>query len=217
MYFVKTPRFVQSIFPNFVWKVKTKEKVLYLTFDDGPIPEVTPWVLDTLDKFDAKATFFCVGDNVHKYPEVFDEVVRRGLSTGNHSYNHINGWASDNINYFHNIRRCANIVKSDLYRPPYGRMRPKQAQFLQRHYRIIMWDVLSGDFDPNITRDACFKNVIRNAKQGSIVVFHDSLKAQDRLKFVLPKVLEHYAALGYRFAGLEEVKEHSTALQRSIA
>lgn len=203
MYLVKTPKFIQSLFPNFFWKVPSTEKVIYLTFDDGPIPEVTPWVLNQLDLFNAKGTFFCVGENVRKHPEVFQEVMDRGHEVGNHTNNHLNGWGTDNIQYFHNIRNCARLVKSNLFRPPYGRLMPKQAQFLQRHYKIIMWDVLSGDFDPEISKEQCVYNVTSKAKKGSIIVFHDSLKAFDKLQFVLPKVLKHFQELGYVFKSIE--------------
>ncbi len=207
MYLVKTPKFIQNLFPNFIWKVPSNEKVIYLTFDDGPIPEVTPWVLKTLKNFKAKATFFCVGQNVKKFPEAFQDILAHGHSVGNHTYNHLNGWATDNIPYFHNIRHCANLVKSSLFRPPYGRLMPKQAQFLQRHYRIIMWDVLSGDFDPKITQEQCLNNVKIKTKPGSIVVFHDSLKSFDKLQFVLPKVLQYYTEKGYRFEALQSEEE----------
>lgn len=204
MYLVKTPGFIQDLFPNFTWKVPTQEKVIYLTFDDGPIPEVTPWVLEQLAQYNAKGTFFCVGENVLKNKDIFQEVIKQGHSVGNHTYNHLNGWGSDNIPYFHNIRHCARLVNSSLFRPPYGRLMPKQAQFLQRHYRIIMWDVLSGDFDINISKEQCLENVVNKAKPGSIVVFHDSLKAQAKLKYVLPKVLEYYHQKGFRFEALND-------------
>lgn len=178
--------------------------MLYLTFDDGPIPEVTPWVLEQLEKFKAKATFFCVGDNVKKHPTVFEQVKRQGHSIGNHTFNHLNGWATEIVPYFHNVRHCASLVNSVLFRPPYGKLRPKQAQFLQRHYRIVMWDVLSGDFDAHVSPEQCFTNVINNAQNGSIVVFHDSLKAKDNLEYTLPKVLEYFSERGYNFEKLNE-------------
>ena len=183
---------------------------IYLTFDDGPIPEVTPWVLDTLAKYNAKATFFCVGDNVRKYPEIYTKVIEAGHAVGNHTLNHLSGWSTENISYFHNIRHCARIVNSGLFRPPYGKLRPSQVQFLQRHYQIVMWDVLSADFDNEITPEDCFQNVIQHAGQGSIIVFHDSLKAETNLRYALPLVLDHFSKLGYTFSALkrdESVKQ----------
>lgn len=212
MYLIKTPRIIQDLFPNFSWSVPTDEKILYLTFDDGPIPSVTPWVLEQLAAWNAKATFFCVGGNIEKHPHVFQQVVDAGHAIGNHTMNHLNGWNTDNIPYFHNVRHCANLTRSVLFRPPYGKIRPRQAQFLQRHYRIVMWDVLSGDFDPNISAEQCYNNVVRNAEPGSIVVFHDSLKAEEKLRHTLPLVLEHFTALGYRFEKLndQEISVHAT-------
>ena len=204
MYLIKTPHLIQNLFPNFTWKIPTTKKVLYLTFDDGPIPEVTPWVLEQLKQYDAHATFFCVGENIVKHREIFDQVVNAGHAVGSHTYNHLNGWTSDNIPYFHNVRHCANLVQTDLFRPPYGKLKPKQAQFLARHYRIVMWDVLSGDFDPKVSREQCLANVTKKAEAGSIIVFHDSLKTEGKLSYVLPKVLEHFSNLGYQFAKLKE-------------
>ena len=204
MYLVKTPQFIQKLFPNFTWRIPTEEKILHLTFDDGPIPEVTPWVLEQLAQYSASATFFCVGDNVSKYPDVLEMVRKAGHAIGNHTYHHLNGWLTDNMQYFLNVRRCAQALRSSLFRPPYGRMKPRQGEFLQRHYRIVMWDVLSGDFDPEISAEQCLENVLTNAKKGSIIVFHDSLKAWEKLQFVLPRVLSHFASQGFRFDQLEE-------------
>lgn len=217
MYLVKTPKFIQELFPNFTWRIPSSEKVLYLTFDDGPIPEVTPWVLEQLSAYNAKATFFCVGDNIQKHPEVFEQVKAAGHAVGNHTFNHQNGWITDNIPYFHNVRHCANLTKTILFRPPYGKLRPRQTQFLLRHYRIVMWDVLSGDFDPNITAEQCLQNVVSNASEGSIVVFHDSLKAEEKLRYALPRVLEHFSALGYRFEALNEHQNMLSPEQRKSA
>jgi len=211
MYLVKTPRLIQNLFPNFTWKIPTQEKSIYLTFDDGPIPEVTPWVLEQLAAFDAKATFFCVGDNIRKNMDVFRRVIDAGHSVGNHTLNHLNGWMSENISYFHNVRHCARLVDSDLFRPPYGKLMPKQSQFLQRHYRIVMWDVLSGDFDEGVTAEQCLENVLANAGRGSIVVFHDSLKAWEKLQVVLPKVLKHFAQKGFSFEPLSERRDVAKA------
>ena len=213
MYLVKTPQFIQNLSPNYTWRIKKKKKVLYLTFDDGPIPNVTPWVLKQLEEYDARATFFCVGENIRKHPEVFHQVVEQGHAIGNHTHNHLNGWLSDNIPYFHNVRHCANLAQSVLFRPPYGKLKPKQAQFLQRHYRIVMWDVLSGDFDPKLSEEQCLANVVNNAEPGSIVVFHDSLKTEDKLHYVLPRVLEHFANKGYYFGKLNEEELASTQMR----
>ncbi|MEY4135440.1 MAG: polysaccharide deacetylase family protein [Saprospiraceae bacterium] len=217
MYFIKSPQFVRNLFPNFTWQIPSSEKRLFLTFDDGPVEQVTPWVLDCLAQYDAKATFFCVGDNVRKHPKVFARIREEGHSVGNHTFNHLNGWATENISYFHNVRNCASMVKSDLFRPPYGRLKPKQAQFLQRHYRVVMWDILSGDFDPGITPQQCLNNVLHHAEPGSIIVFHDSLKARERLEFALPKALEYFSALGYRFEALSEHKAAAVAPRLKIA
>lgn len=217
MYLVKTPQFIQNLFPNYTWKVPTEEKEVYLTFDDGPIPEVTPWVLEQLAEYNAKATFFCVGENVQKHPAVFKAVKAAGHTVGNHTYNHLDGWTTDNIPYFHNTRHSARITGSELFRPPYGKLKPKQAQFLQRHYRIVMWDVLSGDFDPNISKEQCLQNVIRNVAPGSIVVFHDSLKAKEKLEYVLPKVLQHLSEQGYRFEALYNAQQTAEKQLRKSA
>ena len=202
MYLVKTPQFVQTLFPNFIWKIPTEEKVIYLTFDDGPIPEITPWVLGVLREADAKATFFCVGDNVRKYPEVLDAVLADGHAVGSHTFHHLNGWGTENIRYFHDVRNGARIARTELFRPPYGRLTRRQAQFLQRHYEIIMWDVLSADFDANLSGEKCLQNVIDHTEPGSIIVFHDSLKAETQLKYALPRVLDYYGGLGFQFEAI---------------
>lgn len=202
MYLVKTPKLVQALMPGYLWHIATGEKILYLTFDDGPIPEVTPWVLELLRAYGAKATFFCVGENVQRHPPLFRQLLTEGHSAGNHTFNHLNGWNTENRAYFHNIRHCARLVKSNLFRPPYGRLLPGQRAFLERHYRIVMWDVLSGDFDPDISPEQCLENVLAHAQPGSIVVLHDSLKADAKLRFVLPRLLEHFSGQGFRFEAL---------------
>ena len=205
MYLVHTPQYVQALFPGFIWKMSGNRKEIYLTFDDGPIPEVTPWVLELLRRYDAQATFFCVGDNVRKHPEIYERVIAEGHTVGNHTLNHLSGWSTENITYFHNIRHCARMVHSGLFRPPYGKLKPSQVQFLQRHYRIIMWDVLSGDFDRDIKPEDCAQNVIQHAGPGSIVVFHDSIKAETNLRHALPLVLAHFTQEGYSFRALPKL------------
>jgi len=216
MYLVKTPKLIQALLPALTWKRPTTEPVLYLTFDDGPIPEVTPWVLDTLAAYQAQATFFCVGHNVEKHPTVFQRLLKEGHSVGNHTFSHQNGWETENVPYFNNIRRCAQIVKSPLFRPPYGRITPSQRQFLLRHYQIVMWDVLSGDFDQSLSPEQCLKNVIDAAGRGSIIVLHDSLKAEPRLRYALPRILEHFSKRGYRFEAIPMQHEaEATTLEES--
>lgn len=199
MFIAKTPKLLQAFMPAYTWRLDTQEQVLYLTFDDGPIPEVTPWVLDTLRPYQAKATFFCVGDNVVKHPAIFQQILEEGHAVGNHTYHHLNGWHTDAVPYLNNVRRCARVVKSRLFRPPYGRLTPRQRMSLVRHFQIIMWDVLSGDYDVHISPQQCLQNVLDHAQPGSIVLMHDSLKAQRNVRFALPAVLEHFAREGYRF------------------
>jgi peptidoglycan-N-acetylglucosamine deacetylase len=191
MYLVKTPRVVQNLFDGLHWKINTNEPKVYITFDDGPIPELTPWVLDTLDQYNAKATFFCVGENVIKNPILYKEVIKRGHSVGNHTYNHLNSWKTDHYSYIKNVMKCKQVIDSRLFRPPYGKLKPLQSNFLRKRFRVIMWDVLSGDFDQDITPEQCLENVVNNLDIGSIIVFHDNLKAEKNLKYALPKTLEY--------------------------
>ncbi|MFK7806428.1 MAG: polysaccharide deacetylase family protein [Saprospiraceae bacterium] len=204
MYLVKTPSIIQKCFPKFLWRKQTEEKMLYLTFDDGPIPEVTPWVLDQLEKHNAKATFFCVGDNVAKHPEIYQEILKRNHTVGNHTHNHLNGWTTKTKKYLENITTCTRHVDSKLFRPPYGRLRPSQSKQLWKDYTVVMWDVLSGDFDTNISGSQCWENVQKNTEPGSIIVFHDSLKAKKRLYEVLPKTLEYFGERDYTFKALRD-------------
>lgn len=202
MYFSKNPSILKKLYPSLVWDIKTKEKVIYLTFDDGPIPEVTPFVLDTLAKFNAKATFFCIGDNVRKHPSIFKMVVDAGHTVGNHTYNHLNGWETGTKEYLKNISLCDQYTQTKLFRPPYGRISSGQIRAFKKNYpasKIIMWDVLSGDFDIEISSDKCYLNATKKTEPGSIVVFHDSLKAYPRLNLALPRALEHWTKAGYSF------------------
>jgi peptidoglycan-N-acetylglucosamine deacetylase len=207
MYLHKTPFILKKLYPSLIWNNSRLEKKIYLTFDDGPIPEVTDFVLETLGEFGAMGTFFCVGDNIRKHPEVFQRVVTADHSVGNHTFNHLNGFKNSNENYFSNIQECDSYInnaenKSNLFRPPYGRIRNSQIQVLKKNYKIIMWDVLSGDFDKSLAPDKCLKETIRCTKPGSIVVFHDSVKTYDTIKYVLPRYLYHFRSLGFSFKRL---------------
>lgn len=193
MYFVKTPGFFKYLFPNGEWEMKTGEKNIFLTFDDGPVPEITPWVLDTLNAYDAKATFFCVGENAQRHPDLVDRIREEGHSLGSHTFNHLNGWHTENTEYYRNVRRGAREVGSELFRPPYGKLKFHQARFLSQHYRIIMWDILGGDFDPLITSEQVYQNLTKNVVSGSIIVLHDSIKSMDKVRYVLPRFLDFCA------------------------
>ncbi|MFD1314297.1 polysaccharide deacetylase family protein [Namhaeicola litoreus] len=209
-YPVKTPSFAKVILPDLCWNFNKSQKDLYLTFDDGPHPEITPWVLELLEKYQAKGTFFCVGENVEKYPNVIQTIKDQGNSLGNHTFNHLNGWKTPLEMYLDNIKKSFDTFenlcfKTNLFRPPYGKLNlASKLQLKKWNTKIVMWDVLSGDFDSEITPEKCFKNVVENAQNGSIIVFHDSLKAELNLRYVLPKVLDYFSEKGYRFKAIEE-------------
>jgi peptidoglycan/xylan/chitin deacetylase (PgdA/CDA1 family) len=175
---------------------------VFLTFDDGPIPEITPWVLDTLAQYNAKATFFCVGENIAKHPDIFARIIEEGHRAGNHTYNHLKGWDTDDKTYYENIEKCNALTKDVLFRPPYLRATRQQLNQLKSHYEIIFFDVLSYDFDEKTNEQTCYRNVMANVKNGSIVVFHDNKKAFPRLQYVLPRVLKKLAQQGYSFRSL---------------
>ena len=186
-----------------IWSRSTKHKCIYLSFDDGPHPIITNFVLDTLKENDIKATFFCIGDNVLKYPETFERIVKEQHSIGNHTHNHLNGWKTDNIQYYKNILQAAKHIPSKLFRPPYGKIKPTQANYLlKRGWRIIMWNSLSADFDTTIDGITCFNNVKSTMKNGSIVVFHDSEKAFDRMKIALPLLIQYCREHHYEIRAL---------------
>ena len=186
-----------------IWSRSTKHKRIYLSFDDGPHPIITNFVLDTLKENGIKATFFCIGDNVLKYPETFERIVKEQHSIGNHTHNHLNGWKTDNIQYYKNILQAAKHIPSKLFRPPYGKIKPTQANYLlKRGWRIIMWNSLSADFDSSIDGVTCFNNVKSTMKNGSIVVFHDSEKAFDRLKIALPLLIQYCREQHYEIRAL---------------
>lgn len=187
------------LYPETIWRIPRKYKTVYLTFDDGPVPEVTPWVLNILDHYNIKATFFCVGDNVARHKELYQEILNRGHLTGNHTQNHIQGMKFRTKNYLKNVEAANTLINSPLFRPPHGHMRFRQKVALQKAgYHIIMWDVVSRDYSRKLTPDEVFENVKKYTRNGSIIVFHDSLKAQRNLKEVLPKAIEWLLAEGYQ-------------------
>ena len=202
MYTVRPNKLLKYFLQKALWRVPTAEKKIYLTFDDGPIPGVTPGVLEQLDKYDAKATFFCVGDNVKKHPALFEALKKRGHAVGNHTFHHLDGWRTENDRYFQNIEQCNEAVGSSLFRPPYGKLKRAQYAAISQKYSIVMWDVLAGDFDPATSPVKCLKNVISKTREGSIVVFHDSLKAQERMEYALPRFLKHFSEKGFTFEKL---------------
>jgi peptidoglycan/xylan/chitin deacetylase (PgdA/CDA1 family) len=205
MYLIKSPLLLKWYYPSLTWHKNRNEKVIYLTFDDGPIPDVTDFALKTLKAFNAKATFFCIGDNIYKHPEIFENIKNEGHSIGNHTFNHLKGWITPDEIYLKNFQKCQELTKTHLFRPPYGRIKRSQIAKLRSTHpdmQIIMWDVLSGDFDVSLDPQKCFINAVKHTENGSIVVFHDSIKAYDRLKYALPKVLQHFTKQGYRFESL---------------
>jgi peptidoglycan/xylan/chitin deacetylase (PgdA/CDA1 family) len=207
MYLVKTPWWLRLLYPKLIWRIREPGKTLYLTFDDGPHETATPFVLDQLRRYNAKASFFCIGKNVAAHPDIYDRIISEGHSVGNHTYNHTNGWKVSDDVYVNEVAKAATLIKSNLFRPPYGRMKRSQQKKLQTsnsQLQTIMWDVLSGDFDTTLTAEACTGYVLYHTRPGSIIVFHDSTKAFDRMKIALPKVLEHFAKEGYEFKALPQ-------------
>jgi peptidoglycan/xylan/chitin deacetylase (PgdA/CDA1 family) len=202
MYLVKSPLLLKWYYPSLTWHKSRAEKAIYLTFDDGPIPDVTEFVLKTLKDQQVKATFFCIGDNIRKHPHIFQQLLDEGHQVGNHTYNHLKGWKTDDATYLENFEQCQQLTASNLFRPPYGRIKKSQIGKIRARYpemKIIMWDVLSGDFDLNLSPESCYHNVDKYVENGSIIVFHDSLKAFERLQYALPRTIASLKAKGYRF------------------
>lgn len=204
MFLHKTNFLMRALYPNFVWRKPTQEKIIYLTFDDGPIPEITEFVLETLAAYNAKATFFCIGNNIQKNPDVFQKVINDGHGIGNHTFNHLKGWTTDDKVYFDNIEQCKDEMVSrgvytSLFRPPYGRIKRSQANVVFPDYQIIMWDVLSGDFSLKLPPKTVLEKTLKHTEAGSIVLFHDSIKANKNMLYALPKFLEHFSEKGFRF------------------
>ncbi|MBQ1987248.1 MAG: polysaccharide deacetylase family protein [Muribaculaceae bacterium] len=207
MFIEQPPLLYRVLFPECVWRLHNNDKTVYLTFDDGPIPEVTPWVLDLLDSYNIKATFFCVGDNVKRNPELFQEIKRRGHSVGNHTMNHLQGIKTTSRRYLRNVAEANELIDSPFFRPPHGLLRWEQASVLREHYTIIMYDVVSRDYNRKLTGEQVLNIVKRYTRQGSIIVFHDSLKAEKNMKYALPRAIEWLKEQGYKFERLKKREE----------
>tara|TARA_B110001450_G_scaffold141409_1_gene132416 strand:+ start:890 stop:1534 length:645 start_codon:yes stop_codon:yes gene_type:complete len=212
IYFTKMPRLIMRIFSKYTWRFPFNKKEVFLTFDDGPTPVITKFVLSELKKYSAKATFFCIGKNITKQSEVFQNIISDGHAIGNHTQNHLNGWRTDDQEYINSVLDCENVISSTmkntvnpkLFRPPYGKIMSSQARMLfKKEYKIIMWDVLSGDFDTSITKEKCLQNVLKNTRKGSIIVFHDSVKAAERMQYALPIVLKIFTEKGFTFSKMK--------------
>ncbi|MGG7037055.1 MAG: polysaccharide deacetylase family protein [Flavobacterium sp.] len=235
-FWVKPNYLIKKLFPNYIWAIPNKENKVFLTFDDGPAPEITEWVLEQLKSYNAKATFFCVGENVEKHPEIFKKIISEGHGIGNHTYNHLNGWKTTPEKYLTNIEKCAAIclehsrdtqspndfpstakenpeenltrnLKPEtplLFRPPYGKLKPSQSKIVRKMgFKIVMWDILTRDYHPNVTPEECLQNVLKNVSSGSIVIFHDSLKSRKNLEYALPATLKFLNQKGYICSAIE--------------
>ncbi len=204
IFFGHNPYLFKKLFPSVFWNFsEINTKKIFLTFDDGPNPEVTTKVLDVLDKYNAKATFFCLGANVEKYPEIYNKIIENKHSVGNHTYSHFNGWFTKNKKYFNDIDRANSITKTVLFRPPYGKITLSQINVLKKKYKIILWDVLSMDYNKKISKERCLKNIYKFTQNGSIIVFHDTLKAHEKLFYLLPIILEKYSKSGFEFVAMQ--------------
>jgi peptidoglycan-N-acetylglucosamine deacetylase len=202
LFFITTPWWLRKIFPGCIWDIKTGEKTIYLSFDDGPHPTITPFVLQELEKYNAKATFFCIGDNVKKFPEVYQQVISQGHAIGNHTMHHLNGWKTEDETYLNDIEIAGKHIDSNLFRPPYGRVKKRQIRKIQQStlkLQTIMWSVLAGDWVSSLSPEKCFTQVKNNVYPGCIIVFHDSDKANDRMSYALPKLLDYFTQQGYTF------------------
>ncbi|MBA4848806.1 polysaccharide deacetylase family protein [Emticicia sp. BO119] len=207
----KTNFLMRALYPDFVWRKDRQEKTIYLTFDDGPVPEITEFVLETLGRFNAKATFFCIGDNIRKHPFIFEKVINEGHTVGNHTFNHLKGWDTRNEEYLSNIKQCDTEISNKiiqaqnskkLFRPPYGRIKRSQVRDLLPEYDIIMWDVLTADYDAHLLPETVLTKALKYTENGSIVVFHDSIKANKNMSFVLPRFLEYFSEREFRFQSI---------------
>ena len=204
MYLNSAPFWLRCIYPKGLeWRLNSKDRSIYLTFDDGPVPEVTPAVLEILRKYNIKATFFCVGENVAKYPETYKLLIENGQAIGNHTFHHTKAWKTEFSSYIQDVRLCNDLVQSKLFRPPHGQITRKIASELRKNYRLIMWSALTGDYDTNLTAEQCLQTAIRHTRHGAIIVFHDSIKAQPRMEYALPLFIEYCLRNGYQFITIE--------------
>lgn len=205
MYLLKTPWWLRVMYPSLIWRIPVRDKTLFLTFDDGPHETATTFVLDQLEAYGAKASFFCIGKNARAHPYILERIIREGHTVGNHTQNHVNGWKVGDETYLSEIGEAASLLSARMFRPPYGRIRWSQIHKCKKAFpgmKIVMWDVLSGDFDEHLTPEACLSYVLYHSKPGSIIVFHDSTKAWDRMRHALPKMLSHFTQQGYQFKAL---------------
>jgi peptidoglycan-N-acetylglucosamine deacetylase len=208
---VRPTCWMRLLYPGAIWRGNAFESAVYLTFDDGPVPDVTPKVLEILRDANVKATFFCIGANVEKHPEIYRNIIQEGHLTGNHTQHHRNGFHTSNANYLNEVELCANSVKSRFFRPPYGRMKLSQYNSLKRNYQIVMWDVLSKDYDPQINAIQCRDHVLDHTRNGSVIVFHDSVKASNTMLPVLPEILSRLKSK-FRFARLDELNGNQISI-----
>lgn len=198
------PFWIRAFYPkDLVWRVSTQQREVFLTFDDGPVPEVTPLVIKILNKYNVKATFFCVGENVKKYPEIFELLLSNGHAVGNHTYHHIKAWKTDTYSYLSEVEQCNLLVKSKVFRPPHGQINRKIVRNLRNEYRIVMWSALTGDYNNALSGNQCLANAVNNTSPGSVIVFHDSLKARERMEYALPLYIEYCLKEGYLFGTLK--------------
>ena len=199
----RTPYIIKKIYYSLIWDLHNGEKNLYLTFDDGPVPGITLEVLDILDTYNARATFFCIGRNVERYPEIYSQILKRGHAVGNHTYSHLKGWKTRSNEYYSDIKLAGSFIKSNLFRPPYGKIKRAQLKHLRHYYKIIMWDVMSYDFSKSVSKEKCLSIVLNNIRPGSIIVFHDSVKAKEKVVYTLPKILINMQDKGYTFESIK--------------
>jgi peptidoglycan/xylan/chitin deacetylase (PgdA/CDA1 family) len=204
MYLIKIPKIIKIFKKDLIWDMPGEEKNIYLTFDDGPEKDVTPQILDILDCYEAKATFFCTGSKADKHPEIIDKIKKNGHSIGNHSYSHLKGTKTSTLLYLADIAECAEILKTNLLRPPYGKITRQQKNSIKKQYKIIMWSVLPGDFDRRVPKEMILYRASKYTKRGTIIVFHDNIQAKEKVIYTLPRYIEHFGNLGYKFAPITE-------------